>query len=204
MKLLIFGSSLVRDLQFFDTEDFHFIRAIRFKFIYRPYSGQSFEYILAKPHLIDKALKCKPDYVLVIFGANSISTEVEKKTVLESCRNFYNLLYERLMQINSRAKVIATEIPMRYVYTFDHDTPQPEEYRKFRRSMNSKIECLKSKHHILRLSGQDRLENEICLKDGVHYTPQALDTFFTLIIKVLQYILDKDNLAYCTSLSYQL
>ena len=106
------------------------------------------------------------------------------------------------MVIKPTAKIIATEIPMRFVYNYNHNTPQPPEYRKFRRSLNSKIESLKSKDYLLRLSGKNRLEQEKYLRDGVHYTYSGLDIFSDLIIKVIQYILDKENLSYQTSLSY--
>ena len=78
MKVLIFGSSLARDLKYFDQEACKYICAIRFKFVHRYYSGKSFEFMKANPKCIEDALSCKPDFVLVIFGANSISTDVEK------------------------------------------------------------------------------------------------------------------------------
>ena len=202
MKVLVFGSSQARDLYLFDDETIHYIRAIRFKFFYKFHSGKSFEYILSNPHLIDEALNCRPDFVIVIFGANSVSTEVEKKNVLDACRDFYQLLYTKLNQQNVNAKLIASECPMRYVYNLNHNTPPPPEFFKFRRSLIKKIDCLREKHYKLRLSGKARLESEVCYRDGVHFTPEGLQTFFSNIIGCLQYILDKESWSYHTERSY--
>ena len=159
--------------------------------------------MLTNPHLIDRALANHPDIVIVVFGANSISTDVHKKDVLENCRNFYELLHSKLMHQNSNAKIIATECPMRFVYDHDHNTPIPDDFRKFRKSLNSKIEGLKCKNYLLRLSGADRLELEKRYRDGVHFDEIGVQIFFENIIKCLQYVLDKQNLSYQTQLSYR-
>ena len=202
MKVLVYGSSQARDLFLFDDESIRYIRGIRFKFIYKFHPGKSFEYFLAKPHLIDQAIKCRPDFVIVILGANSVSTEVDKRDVLNACRDFYKLLYRKLSQQNASAKLIATECPMRYVYNLNHNTPPPPEFFKFRKSLIKKIDCLREKHYKLRLTGKARLECETSYKDGVHFTPEGLETLLSNVIGCLQYILDKESWSYHTEWSY--
>lgn len=202
MIVLFLGSSLTKYAEEYDDEILHYIRAIKFKFEYKYYSGKSFEYMVRNPHLIDRALECNPDFIIVIFGANSISTKVQQKNVLDSCRDFYSILHEKSMNRNHNIKIIASECPMRYVYDNNHNTPVPQDFWKFRRYLNKKIGGLKSKHYTLRLSGDERLELKSCYSDGVHFSARGLKIFFEQTIKCLQYILDKENLSYQTQLSY--
>ena len=79
MRVLIFGSSLARDLWRFDRIRVYTIAGIEVEFIYRFFKGKSFEYFLDHPYEISNVLSCEPDFVLVILGANSITTKIEPK-----------------------------------------------------------------------------------------------------------------------------
>ena len=79
MRVLVFGSSLARDLWEFDRIRLYFIAGVKVEFTYKFYKGKSYEYFIDHPDEIEKALSCQPDLVLVIFGANSITTEIHDR-----------------------------------------------------------------------------------------------------------------------------
>ena len=193
-KLLIFGSSISRDLKNFDTRKFYKINGVQFKFIYRDFSGKSFEHFL-KPknhYLLDSVLSCRPDYVLVIFGGNSINAFVERDSVLDAARDFYSLLNEKLSTVNPNGKIIASQVPLRFVRKPNkHNTPPPDEYAKFRKALNKKINCLRSKHHMLVIGGPGNLDSEEYFRDGIHFTDVGQEMLLNIILSTLSYILNR-------------
>ena len=148
MKVLLFGSSLCRDLYSLDEKKIYKIggETIEFKYSFHP--GKSFEFFLNKPHLIEPILKQRgetPDIVLVILGGNSISTIVEPKLIFENTRKFYSLLRDKLNIVNPKAKIIACEVPMRYIFNNFKNTPRPHIFRNIRHRVNRKLRDIKSK-----------------------------------------------------------
>ena len=190
MKLLIFGSSLCRYLRDFDKAKNRIIAGVNVRFIYRHFSGLSFHDFIDNTPLIDDVLACKPDLVLVIFGANSIVRARPKRIILENCRDFYQILYDKLQVVNPRAKIIAHQAPLRFLYKFEHDTPLPEDFRKIRKALNERIRLLPTKHFMLNISGVNKLDDERLFKDGIHFKRRGLEIQFNLILEKLDHVVE--------------
>ena len=169
MKLLVFGSSHAKRLMWYDKAKFCRIKDTPVKFYYNHNSGKSFEYFLENPTEIDRALKICPDFIVVIFGGNSINFASDKQSLIRPCTQFYDLLRSKLNRINPNAIVIATPVTRRYIYDGSHDTPPPGRFLKLRDYINDRIRTLKNTDYVLRITGPKNLDNESCLTDGVHY-----------------------------------
>ena len=183
MKILIIGSSYCKHLKNFDRHHHKQIHGINTEFVYRDFSGKSFDYFLQRPFLIDEVLKEEPDYILSIFGGNSISTTVPKKLVLENCRDFYNLLSDKAKSVNPHCKIVASQVPLRFIYTPNkHNTPAPAELKKFRNSINHKLRSVRGVDHILNIGGPGRLDNETLYRDGIHFNNTGLRLQLELIV----------------------
>ena len=201
LKILIFGSSFVNHLEKFDKakDKIHTIAGISAQFIYKGYSGQSFDLFLDRPTILDKVLQCCPDYIFVLLGSNSITTRVEESTILDQARDSYKLLTGKLEVINNNALLIASQLPLRFVEDIDnkHCTPPPEEYKRIRNKVNQKIkrlECIKNKPFMLLIAGKGRLDSkEYFCKDGIHFNHQGKQLQLKLIKHTLAYILNKNR-----------
>ena len=189
-KILVFGSSLASGLESYDTQRNYFLKGYSVEFLYSSHRGKSYEFFIDKPKTFDEILNCNPDYIVVIFGGNSISTEVPKSVVLKNCRIFYQQLYDRAILINPNVKIIATSLPMRYVYNYSHNTPIPDEYKKLRNYVNQRIKSLTCKHFVLNICGPNNLDNvEYYKADGVHFNYLGKKRFFQIILDKIEYIL---------------
>ena len=158
IKLLVFGSSMAKYLSFHDKGNkIHNIAGREVQFIYKHFSGKSFEYFLDKDNhpIIDKVLRCKPDIICVISGGNSIKLGVEWNKVLEDCRDFYSLLYDKYVAMNPRGIIIASQVALRFNRNpFNiHRCPDPDTFRSFRNKVNRKINSLRSKQYVLLIRG---------------------------------------------------
>ena len=172
MKCLIFGSSLARDLRYLDRQRSFIISGHRVEFTYAPFTGKSYEYFIDNPSKISQVLRSnRPNYIIVIFGGNSISTKVPTRVVLKNCQIFFELLRESVQNICPHAKVIAHQVPLRFVYNGFKDTPDPETFRKVRNYLNHKLRFLPTIDYILAIGGSDwtRLDHEQYFRDGIHF-----------------------------------
>ena len=128
-NVLIFGSSLCRDLSTLDECRVYKIRGVELEFRYRFFSGKSFDYFLENPHLLYDILSdngnTAPDIVLTIFGGNSIATNTPNTQLYAEARNFFSLLRAELNLLNPSAIIVASEIPKRYIYNHYKKTPRP-------------------------------------------------------------------------------
>ena len=191
--LLLFGSSLARDLNDFDTVKIHTIAGRKVRFVYRFFPGRFFEYFLIpkKRYLINTVLKCKPDFVCVIFGGNSINWEVKWDDVLDSCKAFFGLLYERFMSINPEGKIIASQVLLRFNRNPDnvHKCPDPIVYKSFRNLINRKLNKLRTKHHMMIVAGPNNLDDETLFRDGTHLKLCGLHKQFAILKRTLAHII---------------
>ena len=131
MKILVFGSSYCRDICEVDKVHNRVFHGINVEFIHRFFPGKSFEYFLETPSRIDTVLSSNPDYILVLFGGNSISTITPKKEILDNCRDFYDILYHKAILRNPDCKIVASQVPLRFVNKRNrHHTPFPKELKK--------------------------------------------------------------------------
>ena len=192
-RVLIFGSSLCRDLSYLDERRSYLLNnntTINLSYNFHP--GKSFEFFLRNPHLLPKILACDgqtPDIVLVIFGGNSISTQVEDKVLYKYARDFYSLLRCELNNLNPNAIVIASEVPMRYVYSGFKNTPRPELFKAVRHRLNLKIRDIKSKNYLCRVESDGRLDKKSFYRDGIHFKPRGNVRFMNIILCTLSYVL---------------
>lgn len=190
-KLLLFGSSHVAYLRNYDITRVHHLSGEKVRFIYRPFSGKSFEFFINNPYLIDRVLRCVPDYILVLFGGNSIKYTVQKSEVLTNCRIFYEILHEKIQLINPNAIIIAHQVPLRFNRNPNnkHHCPPPQEFKIFRDYLNNKIKKLWCKHYMILIGGPNCLDNESMFRDGVHLNVAGLKIQLLLIIEKLDFII---------------
>ena len=193
MKLLIFGSSYCKYLSRYDKIRYHKIGKNLVKFEYEYFSGKSYEYFIDDPNKIDDVLSCKPDFVLVIFGGNSISTKRPKQQLLINCRTFYQLLNAKLKAVNPCAKIIAHQLPLRFVTNGKYDTPDPETFRNLRNAVNEKVRKLPTKDYILLTASKNKLDNPNLYCDRVHFNEDGLKIQLNCIIAKLKFILEDKN-----------
>ena len=189
MKFLIFGSSLAYHLGVFDQVKTRVINGITVEFIYKSFSGKSYEHFLKNPHLIDEVLQCQPDLVLVILGTNSISTKVTKSVLLQRCGDFYRLFRQRLDLVNPEARVISHQLPLRFVYDHRHNTPKPPQYKLLRNYVNSYVNLMPEVDHMLVIGGRGRLDDKNLFRDGIHFKDIGLQIHYNIIIGKLRHIL---------------
>ena len=192
LTLLIFGSSFVRDLSFFDRGNkIHFLAGRYVKFVYRYFPGKSFEHFLEPKNysLIDNVIQCNPDFVCVIFGGNSIKKDLECDNILVSCRDFYTLLNRRYLSLNPRGIIIASQVLLRFIRDPDnkHQCPDPDTFRSYRNQLNRKINSLPTKHNMLIVAGPNNLDNEKYFKrkDGTHLTWEGKSLQFRILLRTL-------------------
>ena len=112
--------------------------------------------------------------------------------MLDAARDFYGLLNRKLLSVNPSAKIIASQAPLRFIRNSNrHHTPPPEEYASFRKALNKKINCIRTKHHMLVIGGPGKLDHEKYFKDGVHFSDEGLVILFNIILSTLRYILSQ-------------
>ena len=196
MKLLIFGSSLARDLSWYYPPGSYTIGGKTVDIVYESFPGKSFEFFIANPTKIDRVLNYhRPQLVLVIFGANSISTNLPKKNLLENSRTFYQLLKDSSLKYSPEIKIIAHQVPLRFVYNGFKNTPKPDCFKLIRTTLNNKIRKLKSIDYYLAIGGSDwtRLYHEEYFRDGIHFECFAIEIQFELIVRKLELIFSQYN-----------
>ena len=189
MKLLVFGSSHAKRLMWYDRKKFYSIKDTPVKLYYKHFTGQSFEYFLKNPHEIENAIACCPDFVVVIFGGNSVCFSSTKQSLVGACTQFYDLLRSKLNQINPKALIIATPVTRRYVYDGDHDTPPPRRFLKLRDYINDRIRTLRNKDYVLRITGPNNLDHKKYMVDGVHYDDRGHKFLLEKILNKIAFIL---------------
>ena len=185
MKVLVFGSSIIKYLKAHDRKKNHKIGDIDAQFYYRGFSGKSFEFFIDNAPAIDAVLtsyNIVPDYVVVHLGGNSISINSTRATLIASCTQFYDLLRARLNIINPKAMVIASPVLQRYVYDYNYDTPQPRQYNTLRNHINDRIRVLRCIDFMLRTTGPNNLDNKDSFSDGIHLTSKSNDLLLGEII----------------------
>ena len=197
LKLLVFGSSLARDLASFDKKRVHKVYGKQVKFIYRFFPGKSFEHFLEKRNRwkINDVLKCKPDFICVIFGGNSIKMGINWDDVLVSCRNFYQLLFDRFMSFNPRGKIIASQVILRFNRNPNNRfrCPDPDTFRSFRNLINRKLNKLRSRHHMLIVAGRNNLDDESLFLDGTHLNVYGQEIQFHILVRTLAHVISLQN-----------
>ena len=195
MRLLIIGSSYARDIRNrypFQSQE---IAGNTVEIYYKFFPGKSYEYMLDNPNLIDSALSCVPDFIVTIFGGNSISNNTSKAYLIDKCRSFYQLLHDKVKICNPSALIIAHQIPLRFVYDNYKDTPKPQEFKKLRDQLNEKVRKLSTVHHILLIAGPNRLDHIDCYRcernsaNRIHFTPDSIEYQFNRIISKISFLL---------------
>ena len=185
MKVAIVGSSLARYLGQYDSTWRHELECRReVEFLYEGYPGWSFEEFLEPrgKKKIDALLETKPDIVIGILGAYSIKTTVHRNDILIRAREFYNLLNEKLLAINPKGIIIASQLPLRFRRDPNnrHNTPDPATFKKIRDKINAKLCDLKSIHYVLAIGGKESSIMKIYLGMAFTLIIRALKCSYTL------------------------
>ena len=191
LEVLIFGSSLCRDLETLDERRYYEVRGIVIHFSYKPFSGKSFEHFVDTPSNFDDIVALKPDIILSIFGGNSISSKKSDLVHYFYAKRFYAILRKKFDQINPSTIIVASEIPMRYVYNGYKNTPRPHIFRAIRHRINLKIRNSNAKQFLCRLEGDGRLDKKSLYRDGVHLKIKGQVRHFNIILRTLDYIFEK-------------
>lgn len=188
--VLILGSSLANKLKKFDKIKIHYIAGIRFRLIYRGFSGESYEHLLNRPVDIERALRCRPDAVLTIIGGNSIKTTVAKKVILDNCRDFHALVHRELQLVNPKALLLASQVPLRFNYNPKNKfkCPPPVEFKVARDYINKKLKTVHCIDQLLLIAGPGRLDNPDLFYDGTHFSDEGLQIQLDLILVKLEKI----------------
>ena len=195
MRLLVFGSIYARDIKNRHPTNSLEIAGNNIDITYRCYPGKSYEFFLQNPHLIDAVLACVPDFVITIFGGNSITINTSKSYLVNTCKSFYQLLFDKLKIINPNALIISHQIPLRFVFNQFKDTPKPEDFKKLRDHLNEKVRKLATVHHILLIAGPNRLDHIDCFRhernsrNRIHFTTDSIDYQYNRIVSKIEYIL---------------
>ena len=189
--VLILGSSFANKLKKFDQKKIFDIAGYRVKLVYRGFSGQSYHHLLQRPWDIDNALKARPDAIITIIGGNAIRTTVPKKVILENCRDFHNLVSEKVLAINPKGILVASQVPLRFNYNPNNrfHCPLPDQFKISRDFINKKLKTVSSVDQLLIIAGPGRLDNEKLFKDGTHFTDKGLAIQHSLILRKIERIL---------------
>ena len=208
VKINVFGSSHCKYLSgvdlsgFNDTSgsaiaDYHYhtISGIKCRLEFFHYSGKSYEFFLAPggAEEVRKVVANCPDYIIVLFGGNSISTTVSRAEVLKSCTEFYKMVYQEYMNVNPNGKIIASQLLMRYSrIPNDFNTPGPDEYKAFRNLINRKIYHLvkrEFKHFMLIVAGPKLDQRQYFNRLGVHLKPKYYRKLYDLMLSSIGHAL---------------
>ena len=195
-KVLILGSSFANKLDYFDQKKSYIIAGVRVKFFYRGFSGESYQHLLNNPSEIDDALVICPDAVITIIGGNSIKTTVDKKVILDNCRDFHRLVSDKLKVINPNALLCASQVPLRFNRdpTNKFNCPPPAEFKIARDFINKKLKTVKGVDQLLLIGGPNRLDNPDLFKsDGTHFSQFGLEVQHRLIRAKIEHILRKSQ-----------
>ena len=198
----LFGSSHFKYLGRFDCKrrknlvKIHEIAGERVKFIYKHFSGKSFDYFIDRPHIINKVLETNPDYLIVLFGGNLISLDKSNKDLLLECRVFYELVADKLKTVNSSAKLIGHQVPLRFNRNKNNRfrTPPPEQYKKVRDKLYDKIKNLKCRNYMITVGGPGKLDNEKFFFDGTHLDNEGLKIHSGIILEKISTIISLEKI----------
>lgn len=196
LTITIFGDSHCWFLSDVDDHEL-LIEGFHCNFQYFPFSGKSFDHFLTPKGYRDmqRVVSSGPDYLVVILGGNSISTEVERSTVLDQCSQFYENLYNEYLAVNPNGKIISSQLVMRYNKVPNkYNTPGPDDYRLFRNLVNRKINNIQHKHHMMMVAGPKLDKRKYFNRVGTHLTSEGYWKMFDLMIGSIAFALRKDLL----------
>ena len=148
--------------------------------------GGSYQTYLDNNYLFERARLTNADVVLVILGGNAISNDVTNPEIYAVARKFYTKLRESF----PNSKIIAAQVECRYYQPENRwNCPSGKGYCKRRIALNNFLKRLKTKDHILMISGDNRLDQEKYYHDAVHLNTAGLRYYLDCIKKVVNFIL---------------
>ena len=185
MKLAIIGHSYISDLkERFEGSEI-VVENTRFEVSFFGWRGATFFTFLHNHRLLDSVISYNPDYLIVYLGGNDLKAQADLSIVKQNCRNFYQLLRQRL----PTTCIIASQVELRFHGEKNKfDAPLVEHYKLLRRYLNKFILSLKCKDFLLRVESSGRLDNQRLYRDSVHLNSVGLNHLFKLM---------KDCLSYC-------
>ena len=95
-RITVFGSSHCKYLSELDLSHNINISGVQCSFKYDHYSGKSFEDFLSPwgQEEVKKVVSDGPNYVILLFGGNSINTKVSRAYVMQNCTAFFQLVHD--------------------------------------------------------------------------------------------------------------
>ena len=128
-------------------------------------AGASYDTYLNHPDLLGDAENFNPHYIIVILAGNSINDAISTGELYQKCRDFYQLLRDRLPD----ATIIAAQPEMRYYQEGNKwGAPTELDYKAKRNAFLSFLRRFKGKDSILLVGGPNCLDNQNYYRhDGV-------------------------------------
>ena len=146
LKITVFGSSHAKYLSNVRPNLIYTIGGFRCTFKFEHFSGLSFNHFLNSwgHGQIDRIVAERPDYLITLFGGNSISTQITRSQILTDCKEFYKIVSDKYWHANPNGKLIASQLLCRFNHVPNRfNTPGPVEYKLVRNLVNRKICNLK-------------------------------------------------------------
>ena len=190
MQVLVVGHSYVCDLSE-DGSDWFEVGEQKVEIQYFGKRGASYDTFLNNPQLFDDLSQFKPDIVIVILAGNSIRNSVTNKEIYYKATEFY----KKLRVIYPLSKIVAAQVELRFYKVGNRwNCPVGNDYHKRRVALNNFLKALKYKDHILMIAGPNRLDNRsLFRRDGVHLTDEGLLKYYSIIKRVVKYIIEIPN-----------
>ena len=131
----------------------------------------------------------KPEIIISIIGGNTVSSTEDTKEIYRVGETYYKDLKEAF----PGATIVATQIEARsYLPNNRFGAPGYEIFQSRRVAVNNFIKALRYKDHVLMIGGPNRLDNlSLYESDGVHLTPVGYAKFYSLIKKLVKYVIDR-------------
>lgn len=188
MRALILGHSFVKGLERRDVRKQFLVNQRSVDLTYKAFPGATFRTFLDEPTLIDTAIECDPDIVVIILGGNDITGNVTNTEIRANIKEFFELLKQK---VKTGVKILATQVEARTYITPNHrNCPGQEEYRLRRNAINKYLQKLKLKDYLVNIAGPGRLDNPSYFRgDGVHLNSAGYHILYVYIKHSIEYAL---------------
>ena len=189
IKITVFGSSHCKYLSKVRPNSIYTIGGFRCLFEFEHYSGMSFNNFFSSwgHDQIDRIVADRPDYLITLFGGNSISTQISRSEILTDCKEFYRLVFDKYKHANPNGKLVASQILCRFNHVPNKfNTPGPVEYKLVRNLINRKICNLKKYRDYMMLVAGPKLDQRKYFNGGgTHLTSYGYKRLFSIMLSTV-------------------
>ena len=184
--LLVVGHSHVADLRGLGVKEFQVGgETVRVRYVFK--RGGTYDSYLDDEGLYSRVTSSRADIIVVILIGNLIKDSVSNEQITRKARDFYG----KIRADFPGTTIVATQPEQRFYKVGNRfGCPVGRDYEVRRRQLNNFLRrSLKSKDHILMISGPGRLDNQDLYRDEVHLKPVGISMLFGYIRKLVRYIL---------------